>query len=116
PNTEDPIRLDLFGEEIESIRHFEVATQRSTRDLGTGVSLSIPAARLKHHIEDHVRGKHDDADGKLATFFDLLPKDTLVLLDSPERYEEVCTYFESAVRRQFEEVLHGKSELGPPET
>src|SRR5690606_35725073 len=39
-----------------------------------------------------------------------------VLLDSPERYEEVCTYFESAVRRQHEEILHGRSELGPPET
>jgi len=111
PNTEDPVRLDLFGDELESIRHFEVSTQRSTRDLGTGVSLSIPAARLKHHIEDHVK-----EGGKLATFFDLLPADTLVLLDSPERYEEVCTYFESAVRRQYEEILHGRSELGPPET
>src|SRR5690606_36208006 len=111
PNTEDPVRLDLFGDELESIRHFEVSTQRSTRDLGTGVSLSIPAARLKHHIEDHVK-----EGGKLATFFDLLPADTLELLDSPERYEEVCTYFESAVRRQYEEILHGRSELGPPET
>jgi transcription-repair coupling factor (superfamily II helicase) len=110
PNTEDPIRLDLFGDEIESIRHFEVATQRSTRDLGTGITLSIPAARLKHHIEDHVK-----EGGNLATLFDLLPKDTLILLDSPERYEEVCTYFESAVRRQYEEVLHSRSQLGPPE-
>lgn len=110
PNADDPIRLDLFGDEIESIRRFDPQTQRSLRDEGTGGTVAIPAAALKHHVHDHVR-----AGRALTTFFDLLPAGTLVLLDAPERYEQVCTYFESAVTRQYQDVLHSKSDLGPPE-
>lgn len=110
PNSDDPIRLDLFGDEIESIRKFDVSTQRSLDDLGTDAVVSIPACRLKHQIDERLKAGDD-----LETFFDLLPKDTLVILDAPERYEEVCTYFQSAVERQYNEILHGKSELGPPE-
>ncbi|MEN0072905.1 MAG: transcription-repair coupling factor [Paracraurococcus sp.] len=29
----DPVRLDLFGDEIESLRHFDTGTQRSGRDV-----------------------------------------------------------------------------------
>ncbi len=110
PNTDDPIRLDLFGDEIESIRKFDVSTQRSLDDLGTDAVVSIPACRLKHQIDDRLR-----AGEALSTLFDLLPEDILVLLDSPERYEEVCSYFQSAVERQYHEILHGNSELGPPD-
>lgn len=109
PNSEDPYRIDLFGDEIESIRCFDVATQRSTRELGTEAAIAVPAAKLKHQIDARLR-----AGQGLVTFFDLLPRDAVILLDNPERYEEVCQYFESAVERQFNEVLHGESDLGPP--
>ncbi len=33
PGTEEPVRLDFFGDELESIRAFDPATQRSTRTL-----------------------------------------------------------------------------------
>ena len=33
PDSSDPIRLELFGDEIESIRLFDVETQRKVRDL-----------------------------------------------------------------------------------
>jgi len=39
PGFEEPVRLDLFGTELESIRAFDPATQRSTRQL-TEVMLS----------------------------------------------------------------------------
>ncbi|MBI5154234.1 transcription-repair coupling factor [Candidatus Poribacteria bacterium] len=110
PNAEDPIRIDLFGDEIESIRHFDPVTQRSTGDLGTGATIAVPAVRLKHQIEEHLRGG-----GKLASFPDLLPADTIILMDSPERYEEVCAHFESAVDRQYFDVLHEESDLGSPD-
>jgi len=109
PNGDDPLRLELFGDEIESIRKFDVSTQRSTDDLGSNATIAIPGSRLKHQIDGHLKGG-----GELATLYDLLPKDTLAILDAPERYEEVGTYFLSAVERQYNEILHGKSELGPP--
>jgi len=39
PGFEEPVRLDLFGAELESIRAFDPATQRSTRQL-TAVELT----------------------------------------------------------------------------
>jgi transcription-repair coupling factor (superfamily II helicase) len=109
PNADDPIRLDLFGDEIEAIRTFDVMTQRSREDLGTDGLIAFPAVRLKHHITDHLV-----AGGELASLFDLLPADTIVVLDGPERFADVCRHFESAVTRQFAEVLRGHSDLGPP--
>lgn len=35
PALEEPVRLDFFGDELESIRHFDVETQRSTRQVKT---------------------------------------------------------------------------------
>ncbi len=96
-NAENPIRIDLFGDEIESIRTFDVSTQRSLEDLGTEASLVVPPARLKSHIEEAVR-----EGAPLDTFFQHLPEDTIVVLESPERFPEVCEYFESAVARQHE--------------
>ncbi|MDK2971290.1 MAG: hypothetical protein PWP23_1045 [Candidatus Sumerlaeota bacterium] len=109
PNADDPIRLDLFGDEIESIRKFDVMTQRSREDLGTEGFISFQAVRLKSHMEDYLRGG-----GELATLFDQLPADTLVLMDAPERYLDVCSHYESAVERQYFDVLKEDSDLGPP--
>lgn len=33
PYDEDPVRIEFFGDEIESIRHFSVLTQRSTKNI-----------------------------------------------------------------------------------
>ena len=33
PDAEDPVRIELFGDEVESIRRFDVATQRSLATL-----------------------------------------------------------------------------------
>lgn len=110
PNQEDPIRLDLFGDEIEAIRLFDISTQRSLQDLGTEVSLSIPGTRLKEQLKRQLLEKHP-----LETFYNLLPKNTLVLLDHPERFAEVEDYFRNAVERQYVEVLKSDSLLGPPE-
>ncbi|MEQ8822412.1 MAG: transcription-repair coupling factor [Sumerlaeia bacterium] len=110
PNVGEPIRLDLFGDEIESIRTFDVATQRSTGDLGADAQIAIPPSHLKHLMDRHIK-----EGGKLESFYELLPPDTLILMDGPERYQEVCTYFENAVERQFHEIYHGQHALGPPE-
>lgn len=96
-NAENPIRIDLFGDEIESIREFDISTQRSLEDLGTEASLVIPPGRLKSQLDAYIR------EGKtLETIFNHLPDDTIVVLESPERFHEVCTYYQNAVERQYE--------------
>jgi transcription-repair coupling factor (superfamily II helicase) len=109
-NSENPIRIDLFGDEIESIRVFDVSTQRSLNDLGSNADLIIAPARLKSQIGAYLKDG-----GRLDTLFDHLPPETLIVLESPERFNEVCTYFESAVERQYEVARKHIDNAPPPD-
>lgn len=110
PNADAPYRIDLFGVEIESIRCFDAATQRSTRDLGTSAQIEIPPAKLREPMFDLLaRG------GQLATLLDLLPRDTLVILDGRERHGEHAQHFWQATDRQYREVLGAEATLPHPE-
>ncbi len=52
PGEEQPMRLDLFGDEIESIRRFDPLTQRSTGDVKSFAIASVNELRLtKEAIE-----------------------------------------------------------------
>jgi len=46
PGAEEPVRLDLFGEQLESIRAFDPGTQRSTRQLTEIELLPVSEALL----------------------------------------------------------------------
>src|SRR4051812_40774133 len=51
PDAEDPIRIELFGDEVESIRRFDVATQRSLASLeSTTITLLEPTASDRAHF------------------------------------------------------------------
>src|SRR5690242_8966070 len=65
----NPVRLEFWGDEITSLRHFDIATQRSTRD--ADYALVLPVEALPDEEAE------DDARGALA---DLFPPDTLVLV------------------------------------
>lgn len=66
----DPVRVEFFGDQIESIRHFEVGTQRSTRTVTTiRLALSPNAAKAKA--------------SETTCFVRYLPPDTLVILEEP---------------------------------
>jgi len=66
----DPVRVEFFGDRIESIRHFEVGAQRSTRTV-PAVLLSLPP--------DPARTRPSDT----TCFTAYLPADTLVVLEEP---------------------------------
>ncbi len=109
-NAENPVRIDLFGDEIEAIRTFDVTTQRSLDDLGLDASLVIPPSQLKSQILEFLR-----EGGKMETLFEHLPEDTVVVLESPERFNEVCTYFHGAVERQYELAKRDEPDVPAPE-
>jgi len=69
-----PIRLEFFGDEIDSLREFDPMSQRSMRELS---SISI-LSRLFHA---------DQADILTATLVDHLPASTIVMIDEPERVD-----------------------------
>jgi transcription-repair coupling factor (superfamily II helicase) len=80
-----PARLEWSGDDLESIRAFDLTTQRSGEPLEEITVLPISA---RHRAEEGRETRR--VDGPRQTLLELLPSDTLVLEDSPSaNFEEV---------------------------
>lgn len=93
PLTEDnPIRIEFWGDEVDSIRSFEVDSQRSIENLKE--VLISPA--------------DENGDGKMGvSFWDYFPaEETLVLLDEPVRVlengDKIQAEYEDAMEKRQE--------------
>ena len=84
-NSDDPIRMEFFGDEIDTMRHFSVDTQRSieTVDAYTVTPFFLTS---------------DDADSTLLSY----AKDGLIIYDEPVRIQEALKKFlkEDATHRK----------------
>lgn len=132
--SEQPFRIDLFDDEIDSLRLFDIETQRSS-DAVESVSL-LPARefpldeaairefrrawRLEFERSDERASIYADVSEGLApagieyylplffdhldTVFDYLPSNTLVLRH--EGVDEAATQFKQAVAERFEDLRH----------
>jgi transcription-repair coupling factor (superfamily II helicase) len=122
PATEDrAVRIDLFGDEIESLRWFSTFTQRS---LGDAESVEVsPAAELaeEHRELAEIAALEDAADrpdiaellpvDSFHSFLDLAPKDAAVLIASEEdvqpalldHWQDVTTAFHDVDAHQLYE-------------
>ena len=57
PDWYEPVRIELFGDEVESIRRFEVASQRSLATLdAVDITLLDPTVRETEHFTPSCRG------------------------------------------------------------
>jgi transcription-repair coupling factor (superfamily II helicase) len=68
---DNPLRIEFWGDEIESIREFNPLSQRSIRDL--------PEAEFIANIF------HSSSEEKESTILDFISDDTLFIMDSPEQ-------------------------------
>jgi transcription-repair coupling factor (superfamily II helicase) len=78
-----PARLEFFGDELESLRHFDPLTQISRGEIS---SVTLPPAGelglLKQRQNEEDRMENETA---LATLLDHLPRETIFLLCEPEQ-------------------------------
>ncbi len=85
----EPVRLEFWGDEIVELRHFDLLTQRSTRDASVALVLpvDIPAT--------------DDGDAayERITLGALLPPDTLMV-------QPLGTSIEPELKRTWDEAQH----------
>jgi transcription-repair coupling factor (superfamily II helicase) len=94
PTSPWPVRLEFFGDELESLREFDPLTQISRDEI---TSITLPPAGelglLKRAVgilpaeqnENQAAAKMSAArSGNLATLLDYLPKETIFLLCEPE--------------------------------
>lgn len=105
PLTEElPIRIELWGDEVDSIRTFDVDTQRSIENLSEVVIY--PASEFP------------EEEGRRVSFLDYFEtKHTILFLDEPVRLEEkgrgVEEEFLEAQKRRLESGYHmSESEAG----
>ncbi len=89
-----PVRLEFFGDELESLRCFDPLTQMSREQIDT---VTIPPAGelgllKKMRKEDKPEGRDPKAESSvrqgLGTLLDYLPAGTILVLCEPERLAE----------------------------
>ncbi|MDI6735885.1 MAG: transcription-repair coupling factor [bacterium] len=90
-NTNLPLRIEFFGDDIESLRQFDPITQRSVSFMEQATIL--PSSTLIQRVKG-VRGLLQNT----ATLFDYLPESSIIVLDDP-------AYLENEAERLREEVF-----------
>ncbi len=100
PLTEElPVRIELWGDEIDSIRSFDVESQRSIENLET-VTI-YPASENWKNVMDTV------------SFLEYFPKEkSLLLLDEPQRLQEMA----EEVEKEYFHSRESRIEAGMEET
>ena len=87
PTSPWPVRLEFFGDELESLRYFDPATQISREAIPT---VTLPPAGelgiLKHQLQQPATSNRHPA--PLSTLLDYLPRETIFLLCEPEALAE----------------------------
>jgi transcription-repair coupling factor (superfamily II helicase) len=79
-NYDSPIRLEFFGETIDSVREFDITTQRSVKEL------------LKIKIGINISSKEELTDKESTnTILEYIHEDAIIFIDEPEI---VSNYFE----------------------
>ncbi len=93
PTEEEPVRIEFFDTEIDSIRAFDLSTQQSTTTLPS-VQI-IPAAA-------------DSDDGDILDYFG---EDAIFILDEPQRVSEGAAAYKSSMEERVASlVLKGSIE------
>jgi transcription-repair coupling factor (superfamily II helicase) len=93
--TLDPLRIEFWGDRIESIRSFDVLDQRSIAELDTARLLPVRFPRL----EDASAAASHDA-SVYGSLLDVLPESTLVLqVDAPSEERERHNSWDELARR-----------------
>lgn len=84
----EPVRLEFWGDEIIELRHFELGSQRSTREASVAVVLPVDG-----------RAGELVVGGERVSILELFPPDTILVL--PDE-----SHLEPELARTWEEALH----------
>ncbi len=85
-----PVRLEFFGDELESLRQFDPVTQMSREPVE---SVTIPPGGELGILKKLVESKA----GALATLLDYLPRETIFVLCEPEAIEQQAASYAERV-------------------
>lgn len=90
PAEVDPYRIDFFGDQIETIRRFDVSTQRSTQEFD---SIRIAGLTRAGKGSGKTRSGLSTQASALTSFLSYLPPDTIVAFAEPLEIQEIGKTF-----------------------
>ncbi|MCY4647499.1 MAG: transcription-repair coupling factor [Gammaproteobacteria bacterium] len=102
----DPLRIEFLGDEIGSMRRFDIFDQRST---GSVAEVRLLPVRLDD-------GGGADAPGPSRSLLDLLPGDTLVARWADDDLKASADHTWREVERRHAEAVAGGDDPPPPDT
>jgi transcription-repair coupling factor (superfamily II helicase) len=80
-----PVRLEFFGDELESLRHFDPLTQMSREEIPA--TVIPPAGELGILRSQKAGNGNQNCGNENANLLDYLPRETILLLCEPEQLE-----------------------------
>jgi transcription-repair coupling factor (superfamily II helicase) len=89
-----PVRLEFFGDELESLRHFDPLTQISCGEIPEVVIP--PGGELG--LLKQAAAREDDAQPRAASLLDYLPSNAIFLLCEPDLLREQADRHESQIQ------------------
>jgi transcription-repair coupling factor (superfamily II helicase) len=146
PHLPRPIRLEFLGDDIESLREFDLATQRSLRAIShvaivplrefimdlpswdeierRASAANLDLARLQEIVECLERFIFPPGVERLLplfcdtleSFFNYLPPDAVLVLDEPEIIDAKLEEFATAADEGYQQALLRKDIIVPPAT
>ncbi len=133
PLYSQPIRLEFWGDRIESIRHFDSVGQRSTEHLKNMILLPANEIIMDRHNIQRARSMGRLPNGfqdglffpgqeawlnhfysSLDTIFDFFPKDGLLILVDPHRIKGENTRFQAKFFKDVERFRQDAEERESP--
>lgn len=140
--TKDPIRIEFWGDEIDSIRYFDLITQRSIDTIKQITIFPVEEFLVNQeelkNISEAVLKEYpnatEDAEAiangnyinkvdkyfkffykKTSTLFDYITKDTIIFVDEPSRIKSKCQAVEFENKEIIEQFLE-KNQIVPSYT
>ncbi len=110
----DPLRIEFWGDEISSIRLFDVSNQRSREELK---KVQILPASFKSAAEGEPAGvtEAETGTGSLRSLLEILPDESLLVGLEQGHWEETLQTYWSEARRIRADREEGGETLPPPE-
>lgn len=106
PFYEDPLRLEFIGDRLESIRRFEIESQRSLPQSQMSQAILLPASDVLKDLSDT----------NLVSLFDYLKEDGVVFLDEGEEVEREAEAFYRLINERYEKAKGKKRAVPSPES
>ncbi|MEW6375488.1 MAG: transcription-repair coupling factor [Thermodesulfobacteriota bacterium] len=103
PFYDEPLRMEFDGDRLESIRQFEIETQRSVTRMESAILL--PARDVSKNFSDQ----------PMATLFDYLMGNGVVFVEEGDEVEREAKAFSHLIRDHYEKALAKKGSVLPPE-